>query len=157
MWSLDDDDDDPPRPADEAFWGEVAELVGERGSVLLEEVGVRNAERWHRLRTGELGELRRHLTPRAGLLVWPELDVDVQEVLRTIRDDDDRMYVLVWEDRDGHFRKALARSEDHLDLYLRLAQARGAMANSFYAHEHHPLLAAVLPDDDGVVRSDWRP
>ncbi|ANZ37883.1 hypothetical protein BBK82_19280 [Lentzea guizhouensis] len=64
--------------------------------------------------------------------MWPELDVD------------------------GRFHTTLADSDDHLDLYPRLAQARGAMANSIHAHEHHPLLVAVLPDDDGVVRSRWR-
>lgn len=82
-----------PRPADDAFWAEVAELINERGSVHLEEIGVVNASRRHVLRPGDVEGLR--LTPRARLVV---------------RADDDE-----------------------------------------------PLLTAVLPDDDGVVRSRWRP
>lgn len=156
-WEPDPEDEEPPpRPADEVFWAELTALATERGSVLLEEIGVRNASRWHRVRPDAVSGVRPHLTPRAGLVVWPELDDDVQGVLRDIRDNE-RLVTLVWEDRDGAITELLAHEDIYDDLYLHLAQARGAFAMPEWAHEYDPLLVAVLPDDDGVVRSRWRP
>ncbi|GGU81784.1 RNA-binding protein [Lentzea flava] len=155
-WEPDPEDDEPaPRPADEGFWTELTALVTERGSVILEEVGVRNASRWHRLRPEDVSGIRRRLTPRAGLVVWPELDDDVQSVLRDIRDNE-RTVTLVWEDGDGVITELCADEDLYDDLYLHLAQARGALSIPWLADEYNPLLVAVLPDDDGVVRSRWR-
>lgn len=155
-WEPDPEDEEPPpRPADEAFWAELTALTTERGSVILEEVGVRNASRWHRLQPDDIDGIRRRLTPRAGLVVWPELDDDVQGVLRDIRDDE-RPGTLVWENRDGVITELYADEDLYDDLYLHLAQARGALLIPWQAAEYDPLLVAVLPDDDGVVRSSWR-
>ena len=76
------------RPADDAFWAEVAELRTARGTVLLQEVHVGNASRWHRLRETGVPEIRAGLAPRAFLRVWPELNEDVVGELRTLDDHD---------------------------------------------------------------------
>jgi small subunit ribosomal protein S1 len=133
----------------------VSELATSRGTVLLQEAYVGNASRWHRLRASDISTIRAGITPRAALMVWPELNEDVVEELRSLEDHDDPLS-LVWEDRDGLITSRLAFGEERPVLAVELAQARGAMVLSLMDGEDSALLEAVLPDDDGVVRVRWR-
>lgn len=137
------------RPANDAFWAEVTELAATRGSVLLDEAHVRNSSRWHRVHTGNIGEIRAALTPRARLEVWPDLSVDVTAVLRSLPQE------LVWEDEDGRITSFMVDDELRSQLPELVANARAAMALTIYAADRQPLLTAVLPDRDGVVRARW--
>jgi small subunit ribosomal protein S1 len=142
-----------PRPADDSFWAEVTQLVLGRGTVILEERYVRNASRWHRLRASEVPAIRSRLTPRAGLAVWPELNDDVVAELRTL--DDHGVATLVFQDRDGRITDRWVDGDDRPAIAAELTKAVGAMVISGYAGEENPLLTAVLPDEDGVVRVRW--
>jgi len=64
--------DEQRRPADDAFWERVAALVAQGRSGVLEERCLRNVSRWHALEEGGVEAVRRRLTPRACLAVWPE-------------------------------------------------------------------------------------
>ena len=146
-WDFDGVELEVPRPADDAFWAEVSELVAGRGTVILQETAAGNASRWHRLRASDVPVL----APRARLAVWPELNDDVVGELRTL-DDHDGAVRLVWEDRDGVITSRVVDSEERPVIAVELTRARGAMVLSILADEDPPLLEAVLPDDDGVVR-----
>ncbi|MDT7789757.1 MAG: hypothetical protein QOF58_8176, partial [Pseudonocardiales bacterium] len=139
-----------PRPADDEFWAELARLAAERGTVILEEQHVGNASRWHRLRSADTPAVRAGLTPRARLMIWPELNEDVVAELRTLDDRD--LVTVVWEDRDGRITNFWADGEDRPAIAVRLVKAKSALVISGYEDEYDPLLTAVLPDDDGVVR-----
>ena len=65
------------------------------------------------------------------------------------------MIEIVWERGDGQFSSFTADEDSYPEVPARLAGARAAMAISLYADERHPLLTAVLPDDDGIVRARW--
>ena len=144
---------DDPRPADDSFWTELTQLASDRGTVILEERYVRNASRWHRVRATDVPAVRSGLTPRAGLAVWPELNDDVVAELRTL--DDHGLVTIVWESRDGRIADRWAHGDDHPAIAADLASAVGAMVISGYDGEDPPLLTAVLPDEDGVVRVRW--
>ncbi len=66
-------DDPPARPADPAFWVEVAALVAARGPLLLRERFVGNASRWHRLTPERIDQVRTGLVPRSCVEIWPDL------------------------------------------------------------------------------------
>ncbi|MFJ3856540.1 hypothetical protein ACIPRL_09960 [Streptomyces sp. NPDC090085] len=61
----------------------------------------------------------------------------------------------VWEDQDGTIRHAVVDGSDHAELAPLVAGARAACFLTLYADERHPLLCAVLPDSDGVLRARW--
>jgi small subunit ribosomal protein S1 len=137
------------RPADSAFWGQAAALVAAGHAGLLEENPVGGVSRWYRLVEGEIEEIRERLTPRARVAVWPGLSADLMAVLDSLPED--HLVQLVWEDQDGRIRSLItdeARPET-------LDGARAAMALSCIADEQPPLLAAVLPDEDGILRARW--
>lgn len=147
-----DDEDGPARPADAEFWAELAALVADRGAVLLEEGYVHNAARWHRV-TGDLAAIRARLAPRARLSVWPDLSPDVQAALADLPDG---LTELVWRDRHGTIRsRNVYRDED--DPLAVVGDADGVLVLSCYADDRTPLLSAVLPDPDGVLRARWTP
>lgn len=148
------DELEDPRPADDAFWAELTQLALDRETVILEEVYVANASRWHRLRAADIPAIRDELTPRARLVVWPELNEDVVAELRTL--DDSGLVTIVWEDRDGRITDFWADGEDRPAVTVHLTKAKSAMVLSGYADDYDPLLIAVLPDADGVVRVRWR-
>ncbi|RSN60811.1 RNA-binding protein [Amycolatopsis sp. WAC 04182] len=145
------DDEEPyeSRPADAAFWAEVATLVAQRGSVLLEEQVVGNHSRWHRLTTDGVPELG----PRALLNVWPDLSTDIPAVLRTMSPDFTGWAVL--EHADGRIHGFYADSDDRAGLAEAFAGARAAILLPLTTADRNPLLVAVRPDDDGVVRARW--
>ncbi|MEV0811105.1 hypothetical protein [Micromonospora sp. NPDC050200] len=149
------EDDTDVRPADAAFWAELTELVERHGAALLEEGYLHNASRWHRLTTSTVATIRDKLTPRARLLVWPDLSTDVPAVLYSLPDEG--LVEVVWQDRAGRITSHLIDESDQPALRARLADAHAATALSAYADERRPLLAAVLPDPDGVLRARWSP
>lgn len=137
------------RPADSAFWEQVATLVATGRAGLLEEMPVQGVSRWHRLIEGEIDEIRTRLTPRARLAVWPGLSPDLTAVLDPLPKI--HLVHLVWEDQGGRIRGLITNEATP----GKLAGARAALAISCFADEQPPLLAAVLPDEDGVLRARW--
>ncbi|GAA4226514.1 hypothetical protein GCM10022254_11760 [Actinomadura meridiana] len=136
-------------PADDTFWGKVTALVATGRAGLLEENPIEGVSRWHRLDDGGIDRVRERLTPRARVAVWPSLSGDPVTVLASLSAH--HLVQLVWEDQDGHVRATItdAPSPRVLD------GARAATAISCVAGEQPPLLAAVLPDQDGVLRARW--
>jgi len=149
-------DDPPARAADSTFWDEVRALVISRGPLMLEETFVQNASRWHHLTLDRIEQVRAGLTPRARLLIWPAPSTD----LRALRKDLRRAL------RDG-FAHVVSQGQDgvltdrHLfrrrEVKAALTGVRAAMVMPVTVDEHHPLVTAVLPDPDGVVRARWTP
>lgn len=146
---IEDENERERRPADSVFWDQVTELVATGRAGLLEERPVRNASRWHRLAEGDIDQIRERLAPRAIVAVWPGISSDLQTVLASLPDD--HLVRLVWEDQDGQIRSLITDDARSETLYT----ARAVMALSCIADEQPPLLAAVLPDTDGVLRARW--
>ena len=146
--------DPPAHPADDAFWTEVANLVTERGPLLLEEGFLQNLSRWHRLTIERLEYVRARLTARSRLLLWPDLSTDVTAALSVLRGDGSQV---VWEDQAGVIASSYVENEPSAALRNELANARAIAVLSIYLDERHPLRTAVLPDPDGFVRARWTP
>ncbi|MFB7429066.1 RNA-binding protein [Streptomyces hydrogenans] len=139
--------------ADEGFWASVCtELVARQG-LLLEETHIVNATRWHRLTTKNLDAVRADLGPRALLTVWPDLQPDVGAVLTALPSE--WHIEFVWETKDGTIRDVTVDETQYQELAALVADARAACALSLYTDERSPLLQAVLPDSDGVLRARW--
>jgi small subunit ribosomal protein S1 len=143
------DSDEERRPADGVFWERVAALIATGQAGLLEERPVGNVSRWHRLGDGRIDQVRERLTPRAIVAVWPGLPADPEVVLASLPADS--LVQLVWEDQDGQVRNLVT---DEITVES-IDGARAAMALSLIVDEQPPLLAAVLPDKDGVLRARW--
>ncbi|MGX6603114.1 hypothetical protein ACWKSP_13380 [Micromonosporaceae bacterium Da 78-11] len=135
------------RPVDAAF---RADLVDQRGAVLLEEGHLHNAARWHRLTA-----VRDSLTPRARRLIWPDLNPVLNPVLATLPDEG--LGELVWQNHTGRLTVHLIDESNHPALSAHLANAQAATYLPAYDDDRHPLLTAVLPDPDGVLRARWTP
>nr|WSW70489.1 S1 RNA-binding domain-containing protein [Streptomyces sp. NBC_00995] len=149
------------RAADEEFWSEAGALVEARGGVLLEERPTGNAYRWHRLTTAhEVEAVRERLTPRARLAVWPDLTDDVEAIRATVARGD-RLHLLVEQYPGGGFHAAriaepgMSRADVPHPAVTVDPGHRFALVPLEQA-DRHPLLAAVLPDGDGVLRARWR-
>ncbi|MGW2296829.1 RNA-binding protein [Streptomyces violaceorubidus] len=139
--------------ADEGFWASVCtELVARQG-LLLEETHIVNATRWHRLTTENLDAVRAGLGPRALLTVWPDLQPDVGAILTALPSE--WHIEFVWETKDGTIRDVTVDETQYQELAALVADARAACALSLYTDERSPLLQAVLPDSDGVLRARW--
>lgn len=150
-----DGDQGDVRPADGAFWADLTALLEQLGGALLEEGYVHNHARWHRLSLSNVDAIRDRLTPRARLLVWPDLSADVPAVLDSLPEHG--LIEVVWQDRTGRTASRLIEESDQAALRARLADAVAAAALSAFAEDRHPLLTAVLPDSDGVLRARWTP
>ncbi|MBV6700672.1 S1 RNA-binding domain-containing protein [Kitasatospora aureofaciens] len=138
------------RPADDAFWAEVGEGAAERGGVLLEEQYVRNGYRWYALASaGDVPAVRAKLTPRARLAVWPDLSADTDAVRAAI-ERRERVALLVEEPQlaDAFPAKIVERRTE-------VRKGRAALIPVEPA-DRRPLLAAEVPDGDGVLRTRWR-
>ncbi|MFC8536659.1 S1 RNA-binding domain-containing protein [Streptomyces sp. NPDC057249] len=155
------DETDASRAADEEFWSEVGALVAARGGVLLEERPTGNDYRWHRLTTAhEVEAVYERLTPRARLAVWPDLTDDV-EAMRDTVGRGERIHLLVRQYPGGGFSEArvTAPGMGRADVpYPQITVDPGHRVAlvPLEGADRHPLLAAVLPDGDGVVRARWR-
>ncbi|MQS11670.1 30S ribosomal protein S1 [Streptomyces kaniharaensis] len=138
------------RPADDAFWAAVAALVAERGAVLLEEQYVRNGYRWHGISSVEdVDGARARLTPRARLALWPDLSADLDAV-RTAIERQEHVAMLVEEPQlADSFPARIAERRTEV------RKCRAALIPMEPA-DRHPLLAAEVPDADGVLRTRWR-
>ena len=147
-----DDDDGPARPADPAFWAEFAGLVANRGTVLLQESQVRNRSRWHRVTAEDIEEVRLLLAPRSCLLVWPDLSTDPRSVLAEASKLD--LFELIWQDKERRITNRVFQQPDPAQLP---ADIQAASLYPPTEDDAHPLLAAVLPDPDGVLRARWLP
>lgn len=121
--------------------------------MLLEETYVCSATHWHRLTVANLDAVRAGLGPRALLSVWPDLDPDVGAVLATLPEEGS--VECVWETQDGTISHAIVDDTEYKELAALVAGARAACALPMYVDERHPLLCAVLPDSDGVLRARW--
>lgn len=141
------------RTADSGFWEEVVAIAAERGAVLLEEGYVYNAARWHRITTSNVDAVRTRLTPRARLLVWPDLQTSVDAALASLPEEG--LSDVVWQDHNGQLNYRCIDETDHAALRTRLTDAHAAIVLSTLMDERQPLLSAVLPDADGVLRSRW--
>lgn len=139
--------------ADEGFWALVRTELGARQGLLLEETHIVNATRWHRLTTENLEAVRAGLGPRALLTLWPDLQPDVGAVLTALPSE---WHVeFVWEAKNGTIRDATVDETQYQELVALVADARAARALSLYTDERSPLLRAVLPDSDCVLRARW--
>ncbi|MYW70140.1 RNA-binding protein [Streptomyces sp. SID8379] len=147
-----DEADDKPA-ADEHFWARVRTELGSRETLLLQESYLRNAARWHRLAKGNLDTVRTGLGPRALLTVWPDLSPDVDAVLAALREDTSAEFV--WQTPDGTIRHIVIDDDEYEQLAALVADATAARVLPLAADDRHPLLRAVLPDSDGVLRARW--
>jgi small subunit ribosomal protein S1 len=142
------------RPADDDFWADLHRAVADGNSGILEETYLEGATRWHRLTRDTVDTVRAGLAPRARLAVWPPLSSDVDAVLRALPAEG--LVEAVWQDTDGHIISAIADEDEFPGLSARLSSAPAAAVLSVYAGERVPLLTAVMPDNDGVLRARWR-
>lgn len=93
------------------------------------------------------------VVPRALLTVWPDLQPDVGAVLTALPSE--WHIEFVWETKDGTIRDVTVDETQCQELAALVADARAARALSLYTDERSPLLQAVLPDSDGVLRARW--
>ncbi|GAA1234510.1 hypothetical protein GCM10009665_25890 [Kitasatospora nipponensis] len=152
------DEVDVARPADRSFWTELADLVAARGGVLLEELPLRNASRWHRLTTvADVETVRTGMGPRARLAVWPDLTPDTGGS-RAALSRPGRLELLVVQQPGGEFFSRIAEPWMIEPDAGGRTWYRGDLVTlvPLLPADRDPLLAAVLPDDDGVVRARWR-
>ncbi|CAL9666290.1 hypothetical protein [Streptomyces sp. Tu 3180] len=140
-------------PAAEDFWMRVRTTLASRKALLLEETYVRNAARWHRLTQENLDTVRAGLGPRALLTVWPDLASNVGAVLAALPEEGSAEFV--WEAQGGMISSAIVDDTEYQELATQVADARVACALPLSLDERHPLLRAVLPDSDGVLRARW--
>ncbi|MGW5641101.1 S1 RNA-binding domain-containing protein, partial [Streptomyces sp. NPDC003832] len=135
--------------------------VADRGGVLLEERPTGNAYRWHRLTaTHDVEAVRERLTPRARLAVWPDLTDDV-EVVRAAVVRGDGLHLLVRQYPGGGFHRVCVAEPgmgraDVPNPQITAGPGHRAALVPLDRADRRPLLAAVLPDGDGVLRARWR-
>jgi small subunit ribosomal protein S1 len=144
------------RPAGDEFWARLAWCVRTGQAAILEESPVHNMSRWHQLTAGTLQAVRARLAPRAMLTVWPDMPWrDVGAVLGTLCQDP-RDVELVCKDAGGRIWSVTADGEwPPGDLAQVTAGARQAAILETTLDDRHPLMTAVLPDNDGVMRARW--
>ncbi len=69
----------------------------------------------------------------------------------------DGLVEIVWQSPQGHITSLNADETEHSALPAMLAEARAVLILSCYEDERTPLMAAVMPDPDGVLRARWMP
>ena len=139
--------------ADKDFWERVRVALAASHALLLEEIYVGNAIRWHRLTEDNLETVRVALGPRALLAIWPDLTPDVDAVLAALPQDESVEFV--WEAPDATIRYVIVDETDHQQLATLVAGARTAAVLPLSFDERPPLFLAALPDSDGVLRARW--
>ncbi|MFF3873015.1 RNA-binding protein [Streptomyces sp. NPDC001978] len=153
-YDFEPDEDGVLRPGDDDFWASLRRAVTGGRSILLEEIYVQNASRWHRLTSDTIDTVRAALAPRARLAVWPGLSSDTAAVLDALPAEG--LIEGVWQDKEGQIHSAIADEEEFPELVARISGADAAALLSMYVDERVPLLSAVMPDSDGVVRARWQ-
>ncbi|WP_258725135.1 hypothetical protein [Cellulomonas sp. NS3] len=141
-------------PIDDAFWARIDELVRLHGGVLVEERAAWT--RWHRV-TAE--GARPALRPRCLVWVWPDLTTDKAAVMPHLdtEDPDDVEGTVVWQSPDGRLHDDCLSAEELPRIRATLDAATRVWWRSDYADGFAPLIEAVNPDDDGVIRGRWEP
>ncbi len=142
------------RPAADDFWDHLRWRVTTGPALLLEEMLVGNVSRWHRLTADGLAAVRSDLVPRAILTVWPDLSSDVEAVLASLPDEG--LMEFVWEQDHGRISSVVADETEFAELAETVRAARAAAILPLDVEGRQPLLTAVLPDSDGVLRARWR-
>jgi len=97
------------------------------------------------------------LTPRAGVMIWPDLTTpDKALVLERPAAEDGS--TLVWLGSDGVLGSAelMLLDAERAKHVLREAML-ATLVPGPWETEPEPLMVGVLPDDDGCVRSRWCP
>jgi small subunit ribosomal protein S1 len=142
-------------PAGPSFWAEVYSRLGD-GHLLLQEF-VAQQSRWHRIDQAWLTDGIPSLTPRAGVMIWPDLTTpDTALVLERLAAEDGS--TLVWLGKDGALRSAELLLLDAERAKQVLRQALLATLVPFpWEAEPEPFMLGVLPDEDGCVRARWSP
>jgi small subunit ribosomal protein S1 len=156
-YAFEDDEDHPDgvqRPGDDEFWACLHRAVRAGDAGTMEETYLEGATRWHRLSPDTIDAVRAGLAPRARLEVWPPLSSEIPAVLAALPVDGS--VEGVWEDDAGRVHSALVSEESFPDLIASMSGARAAALLSAYADERVPLMTAVMPDADGVLRARWR-
>ncbi|MER6345032.1 RNA-binding protein [Streptomyces sp. NPDC001595] len=153
-YDFEPDEDGVPRPGDDEFWAVLHSAVAGGRAGLLEEIHVQNASRWHRLTSDTIDTVRAALAPRARLAVWPDLSTDTAAVLAGLPAEG--LVEGVWQDTDGRIHSGVADEDEFPELAARITGAHAAALLPMYADERVPLLSAVMPDSDGVVRARWQ-
>ncbi|MEV7545370.1 hypothetical protein [Streptomyces sp. NPDC089915] len=141
-------------PVEAAYLAAVAAFAEESGvdRLAVREPGVAGLA-WFGLEPAIRGHGLAGLFP-SELTVWPDLSPDVGAVLAGLPGDD--MVEFVWEDGDGVITGVNVDETEHRELARLVAGARAAAVLPLSVDERVPLLAAVLPDADGVLRARWR-
>lgn len=141
-------------PIDDAFWARVDALVHEHGAVLVEEDAAWT--RWHRVTPDDP---RPTLRPRCRVLVWPDLATDLTTVFSYLdRDDpDDLDGTVIWQAPDGRVHWSPLYEDTAEIVREHLAGAALASWRSGFFDDFYPLIEAVMPDEDGVIRARWEP
>ena len=143
------------RIADAGFWARLHWCAAAGRAGLLEEEYATGAVRRHLLTPDTVQRVRAGLAPRARLTVWPPLSRDVGAVLSGLPREDPAE--LVWADAEGVVRAADIEEGTGPEQAAALAPgARAAVLLPVYLDDRAPLLTAVLPDPDGVLRARWR-
>ncbi|MFD0367583.1 RNA-binding protein [Streptomyces sp. NPDC127114] len=153
-YDFEPDEDGVLRPGDDEFWARLRREVASGRAGLLEEIYVHSASRWHPLTSDTVDAVRAALAPRARLSVWPDLSSDTAAVLEALPTEG--LVEGVWQDMDGQIHSGVADEGEFPELAARIAGAHAAAVLPVYADERRPLLSAVMPDSDGVVRARWQ-
>lgn len=157
-YAFDQNEADEPgiaqRPADEVFWARVRGVVDAGRAVILEEVPVANATRWHRVARATVEAVRARLAPRAQLTVWADLFTDVGVAVDALRAAGSAE--VLREDPAGRITGRVVDEEQVEAATAWLVGARAAGVVPLVVDERRPLFTAVLPDADGVLRARWR-
>lgn len=141
------------RPADDDFWALVRRMLHE-SPLLLDERFLGNRSRWHLLTTENVDAVRSAIGPRARLTVWPNLLTDAESMLASLPEDDSAL--LLWQEADGRIASAPVEDADEARSVLAGHPDARTAALTGDVDQYDPLLSAVLPDDDGVVRARWQ-
>ncbi|WP_187330590.1 MULTISPECIES: S1 RNA-binding domain-containing protein [unclassified Streptomyces] len=126
------------RPADDAFWSGLGRMVSTCRAGILEEMYVGGASRLHRLTWENVQAVRERIVPRARLAVWPAPEPG--EAGTQGPGPDGAGTQGPGPDGAGTGRPG----------------ADGAGTGDLSVDGRVPLLTAVMPDADGVVRARWR-
>ncbi|WP_371606714.1 RNA-binding protein [Streptomyces sp. NBC_01213] len=153
-YGFEEEEEGIQRPGDDDFWACLHRAVCDGVAGILEETYLEGATRWHHLTVDTISTVRAGLAPRARLEVWPPLSPDVETVLRALPTEG--LIEGVWQDESGRILSAVANEDDFPELTARISSASTAALLSVYADERVPLFAAVMPDQDGVLRARWR-
>ncbi|MFJ5231361.1 RNA-binding protein [Kitasatospora sp. NPDC088391] len=155
------DEDEPPgpaRPADRVFRDRLRHCVESGAVALLEEQYADNDTRWHRLTPATLDAVLAGLAPRARLAARPDPFTALPAATAALRAlPADELVELLVDPPDGRITAALAGAAEHLAALAALPVGSRAALLPLALDERRPLLTAVLPDPDGVLRARWRP